>query len=211
MSDSPNQTPSTQDEKEKYFLLQRYVGVAVAITLIGLMVLFATISTNDNTSVPNFSTAPENSANIHFKLSSDEENFDLKEFSGQAVIIAFWAQWCAPCLDDLPLLLNAFRGMPGIQIITLNIDTNPDLVKKARSFIDGFSPNSNQVHFFNEDFKYGPDLLELAQSLDAGTALPYHIALDHNHVMRWRGKGTVNWASPQVQENMMSLRKDSFQ
>lgn len=38
-----------------------------------------------------------------------EETLSLADFRGRTLVIDFWATWCAPCLEQIPLL-NAFAA-----------------------------------------------------------------------------------------------------
>lgn len=44
--------------------------------------------------------------------------------SGKAYVIAFWASWCAPCVEELPILasIQQIAGPSQMQVITVNIE-----------------------------------------------------------------------------------------
>ena len=55
----------------------------------------------------------------------------LAQFKGKPLILNFWATWCAPCVEELPMLDRFFRDQAanGWQVIGLAID-QPSAVRK---------------------------------------------------------------------------------
>lgn len=56
--------------------------------------------------------------------SSTGENLRLSEFRGDVVMINFWATWCGPCRQEMPLLdeLYARYERVGFNLLGVNID-----------------------------------------------------------------------------------------
>jgi len=56
--------------------------------------------------------------------SSTGENLRLSEFRGDVVMINFWATWCGPCRQEMPLLdeLYARYQRVGFSLLGVNID-----------------------------------------------------------------------------------------
>ena len=52
------------------------------------------------------------------------------EFEGKAVIVNFWATWCAPCRREIPLLnrLQAENADKGLQIVGIALDTQENVL-----------------------------------------------------------------------------------
>lgn len=52
----------------------------------------------------------------------------LSEFQGRAILCNFWATWCAPCREEIPLLNIAQQhGGNGLQVVGIAIDTAPNI------------------------------------------------------------------------------------
>ena len=59
------------------------------------------------------------------------ETLKLADFRGKPLVLNFWATWCPPCVEEMPLLDAFFRqnSANGWQVIGLAID-QPSLVKR---------------------------------------------------------------------------------
>src|SRR5690606_7477187 len=64
----------------------------------------------------------------------------LDEYRGQVVLINFWATWCRPCIEELPLLqsLHDGRAEHGVQVLTI---AQEDDAEGVRAFLGRLDVN----------------------------------------------------------------------
>lgn len=64
-----------------------------------------------------------------FTLKSNSgENLKLGEYRGDVVMINFWASWCGPCRQEMPLLDELYQRYQklGFTILGINVEKDPD-------------------------------------------------------------------------------------
>ncbi|MET0311453.1 MAG: TlpA disulfide reductase family protein [Burkholderiaceae bacterium] len=66
----------------------------------------------------------------------------MKSLKGRPLLLNFWATWCPPCVDELPLLESFFReqGSKGMQVAGLAVD-QPSAVRAFLKKIPLTFPN----------------------------------------------------------------------
>jgi len=79
--------------------------------------------------------APAPQANREFWLQRfdqpDGAELTMRAFEGRPLLVNFWATWCPPCVEELPMLEAFWRehGPKGLQIVALAID-QPSAVRR---------------------------------------------------------------------------------
>jgi len=106
--------------------------------------------------------------------SSTGENLRLSEYRGDVVMINFWATWCGPCRQEMPLLdeLYARYQRVGFNLLGVNID---DDSRRAMQMIDELGVN------FPVLFDARKEVSELYQV----EAMPVTILVDREGMVRY--------------------------
>lgn len=75
---------------------------------------------------------------------TDGQIFKLSAQRGHVVIINYWATWCAPCLEEMPMLRNFVASHPDARLIGL---TYEDITPEAlRQFVATHHPDYPVAH-----------------------------------------------------------------
>lgn len=64
--------------------------------------------------------------------------WSLHENRGRVVLINFWATWCGPCREEIPVLIrlsNKYKAA-GLEVVGINVDS--ENLKQVKSFIKNF-------------------------------------------------------------------------
>lgn len=127
---------------DRYFCLVREVYTLIsvirkgwfqAVLLAGVVALAVYVVVQTN-------AAPQSKASVgdaapSFQLNQlDGGQLALSDFEGKGVVLNFWASWCNPCVNELPLLNEAYK-LAGIDMIAINVGEDEETVKK---FVDRY-------------------------------------------------------------------------
>jgi cytochrome c biogenesis protein CcmG/thiol:disulfide interchange protein DsbE len=74
-----------------------------------------------------------------------EGRLSLESLRGKAVVINFWASWCAPCKEEAPRLEAAWRKWRSKGVVVVGLDAN-DFKSDARRFVRRYELTYPIVH-----------------------------------------------------------------
>lgn len=63
-------------------------------------------------------------------VTGNEENFKDLISSPKLTIVDFWAEWCGPCRNQLPILEEYAKKNQDIQVVKINVDQNTELASE---------------------------------------------------------------------------------
>ena len=76
--------------------------------------------------------APSQGAEVpDFTLETvDGETVSLSDYRGQPVVLNFWATWCTPCREEMPLLQETYEAHQdaGLVMLGVNVLESPEAV-----------------------------------------------------------------------------------
>lgn len=114
-----------------------------------------------------------------FTLPSNQNiNIRLAELRGEVIMLNFWASWCGPCRQEMPILDELYTkySRAGFKIIGVNVDANLEDAKKALKKI----PVTFPVLFDTEN--------SISELYDVDS-MPTTIMIDRNGKMRYLHRG----------------------
>ena len=105
--------------------------------------------------------------------SATGENLRLSEYRGDVVMINFWATWCGPCRQEMPLLDELYGRYQrvGFNLLGVNIDDDP---RRAMAMVNELGISFPVL--FDEDKK--------VSKLYEVEAMPLTILLDREGTVR---------------------------
>jgi len=124
------------------------------------------------------SRAPEYGAR---SLSGD--SVSLADLRGRAVLLNFWATWCAPCRHETPFLQSLFArsASRGLVVVGVSMDTGD-----ARAQVEDF------VREYGVTYPVLVDPQMRGMDLYKVIGLPASFLVDRDGVLRWMRIGPVS-------------------
>jgi thiol-disulfide isomerase/thioredoxin len=129
--------------------------------------------------VPALAVAPQGGPAPKFQLASMAgPSINLDQYKGQVVMINFWASWCGPCRQEMPLLDKLYAKYKPMGFTLLGVNVEPDS-KLAAGFL-AKTPVTFPILF---------DTKSEVSKLYEVAGMPSTVIVDRKGNLRWVHRG----------------------
>ena len=114
-----------------------------------------------------------------FTLKSKQgENLRLEDYRGQVVMLNFWASWCGPCRQEMPIMdeIHAKYKDLGFTVLAVNVDEQS---AEADRFLDAVPVNFPVLY----------DSQSKVSELYGVDSMPYPVMIDRDGTRRFMHRG----------------------
>ena len=170
---------------------RRWVAAITALVVFGVLLYFnsRTVNRQSTATVTLQQTATSQPTRVpvwDFEVQDlDGEMVKLSDLRGQVVLVNFWASWCPPCRDEMPLLQDFYleHREDGFVLLGINVSEDADVVA---AFMEA---NDYQFPVWRDP----PGNLLIEQGLNG---LPASVLVDaEGHIAR-------RWIGPLAEEDL---------
>jgi peroxiredoxin len=125
------------------------------------------------------------------------ENIKLSELRGNVVMVNFWASWCGPCRQEMPLLQQLYERYKdmGFTLLGVNVDEEPGAGDKVLKEI----PVSFPVLYDSKN--------QVSQTYNV-KAMPSTFMIDRDGKVRHLHKGYMPGYEDEYQQQIRSLLRE---
>jgi len=129
--------------------------------------------------------------------SASGENIKLSELRGQVVLSNFWASWCGPCRQEMPLLDQMYQKYGPLGFTLLGVNVEQDTKDAERMLKD--APVTFPILFDAEN--------QVSKLYDV-TAMPSTVLVDRDGKVRYMHKGYQPGYEDEYQTQIRALVRE---
>jgi cytochrome c biogenesis protein CcmG/thiol:disulfide interchange protein DsbE len=127
-----------------------------------------------------------------FTVSDGTSTIHLASYRGKVVLLNFWWSQCAPCIQEMPGLLELHHDRPDLAILAVSIDEDPDSYTRfiARRHVDLITvrdPNQTAAKLYHTE------------------GWPETYIIDRKGIVRRKIVGDPDWSNPEIRAYLNSL------
>jgi peroxiredoxin len=128
-------------------------------------------------------------------VSLDQKVINSDSFRGKNVLLTFWATWCIPCINELPLLKEIYSKYKkdGLAVISVSLDSDSlQLVKFIKE------KKLNWIHIFSN---------KKMRNLYHINPIPAVFLIDEKGIIRFKSTTSVNQTNSMEKLEILLYRK----
>ncbi|HEY1159383.1 MAG TPA: TlpA disulfide reductase family protein [Terracidiphilus sp.] len=127
-----------------------------------------------------------------FTVADGTTTVHLASYRGQVVLLNFWWTQCAPCIQEIPGLIELHRDRPDLAILAISIDEDEDdykrfLVRRHVDLITVRDPRQSSARLYHTE------------------QWPETYVIDRKGVIRRKFIGAQDWSSPEIRAYLKTL------
>jgi len=133
-----------------------------------------------------------------FTLASNQgKNIKLSELSGQVVMINFWASWCGPCRQEMPLLDAMYKKYSPLGFTLLGVNVEEDS-----------KPGKKLIRDLKVTFPILYDTSNKVSKMYNVQAMPTTVIVDRNGRVRYVHQGYAPGAEEKYAKEVSKLIRE---
>lgn len=175
-----------REDQSKHDFKRRLTRVLLAMALVGILIWLAVMVRTGLAFFSNGSPTQEEHPEIDFTLKDlSGASVSLSSLRGKVILVNFWATWCSPCKDEMPLLQQYYATHKEEDFVLLGVNVSDD-AEDAQAYI-----TQTGYTFPVWSDPSGSVLIQLNMN-----GLPASLVVDA------RGKLVKRWIGPLAQEDL---------
>lgn len=130
-----------------------------------------------------------------FSISDGTESLDIAKLQGKVVVLNLWATWCAPCVEELPSLLDLSQRMPSLAVVAVSTDQDPDVYHQ---FLVKHHVDVTTVR----------DADQRINALYGTVQIPETYIIDKHGIIRRKFIGAQDWTGSEITSYLSNLQQE---
>ncbi len=112
--------------------MMRYVPYLLAGVLLSMLLFFGLKQKEEDVSQNSYKPPVEQTLPDFTFKTIDGRELKLSELKGKVVLLNFWATWCPPCKEEMPIFEKEYRRCKdkGFEVLAVNMDSSEGALAK---------------------------------------------------------------------------------
>ena len=154
---------------------------------VAILLLFSLAACNGGRPPRIGETAPD------FTVNGVAKAITLSQLRGKPVLLNFWASWCAPCVEEMPSLVQLQKQMGDkVTVLAVSIDSDENAYRQF-------------IRDHNIDLLTAWDPKKISSELYGTFKYPETYVVDRNGVIRRKFIGAIDWTNPEIIDYLNKL------